>query len=362
MKFDLTGHNIDNLLKTLYFKKITLHNLERVDYNHVIFEIDDKFAKKVKRYIANFKVKTTLSKFKQIPQFLLQNLGIVIGVFIGIVLYIFLSSYTWQIEVYGMEELSKDEIISVLSENGIKTGKINLQTNEEIEDVLLNNYNRIAQVSVIKQGTAIIINLSEKLIYTENEYEPIKAKHNGIITNVKIITGTTNIKVGDYVNVGDILVLPFNVNKDGEKVSVKPLAEIEAQIFIVGKAELNKTEKVLQRTGNTHIEYKYKLFNKEIFSSKNKNSFALFETDVYNENISELIPLTRDVYTFYELDYAIITHDFEKERDELKEYSIDLAYKNLPVGKILDKETKISIVGEKMFACTTIVVLGNINA
>lgn len=362
MKFDLVGYNVDNLLKILYLKKITLKNLERIDYNHVVFEIEDKYEKKVKRYIANFKVKSTLSKFKQVPYFLLQKLGVIIGVLVGVILYIFASTYTWQIEVYGLEDLAKDEIISVLGENNIKIGKINLQTNEEIEDILLNNYDRIAQVSVIKQGTAIIINLSEKLIYAETDYEPIIAKYCGIVTNIKIITGTPNVKVGDYVNAGDVLVLPFNINADGEKVSVKPLAEIEAKIFITGKAELAKTEKVLTRTGKTHNEFKYKIFNKEIFSSKNKNSFALFEIDVYNENISRLIPLTRDVYTFYELDYKTITHDFEKEKEELEENSKLLAYKNLPIGKILNEETKTSIVGEKMFACTTLVVVGNINA
>ena len=72
MKIELDGYDIDNLLKTLHFKKITLLNIQRIERKKVSFEIMDKDYKLVKRYIANFKVKQTLSKFKQIPQILLR--------------------------------------------------------------------------------------------------------------------------------------------------------------------------------------------------------------------------------------------------------------------------------------------------
>ena len=59
MKFDLIGYNIDNLLKTLYIKKVTLFNVEKTGRNQVSFEILDKDYKKVKRHIVNFKAKQT---------------------------------------------------------------------------------------------------------------------------------------------------------------------------------------------------------------------------------------------------------------------------------------------------------------
>ena len=79
MKFELTGYNIDTLLQTLYNKKILLRNINRIAYNKVVFDVDDKFEKKVKRYIANYKVEKTKSFFKRIPAMLLVNLGVIIG-------------------------------------------------------------------------------------------------------------------------------------------------------------------------------------------------------------------------------------------------------------------------------------------
>ena len=361
MKIELNGYNIDNLLKTLHKKKITLTNIERTAYNQISFEILDKDHKKVKRYIANFKVKETLSKFKKIPQFLLNNLGVILGCFVGILFGIFASNYTWQIEVYGTKELSKDEIISVLKENGIRKGKVNHHTIEEIEEILLNKYDRIAQVSVIREGTAIIINLSEKLVYVEGEFAPIKAKYSGIIKEINIITGTTNVKVGDYVNVGDILVLPFNINAAGGKVGVMPLAEIKAEMFVVGKCELKKFQTKLVRTGNTTTIYNYKFKNKKLFSSKNKNSFALFETVMYNENVSDILPLNRDVVVCFELKQIEVENDFEKEKQTLIDASIKEAYENLPVGEILSEESKTTVHNNTMYATTTITLYGEIN-
>ena len=361
MKIELSGYNIDNLLKTLHFKKITLTNIERTAHNKISFQILDKDYRKVKRYIANFKVKETLNKFKQIPQFLLNNLGVILGCFVGILFGIFASNYTWQIKVYGTKELTYNDIVSVLSENGIRKGKINHQTVDEIEEILLNKYDRIAQVSVIKQGTSIIINLSEKLVYVENEFEPITAKYSGIVKSINIVTGTTNVKVGDYVNVGDVLVLPFNVGVDGKKVSVRPLAEIKAEIFVVNKCEFKRKQIILVRTGNTTTTYDYKFKNKKLFSSKNKNSFALFETVMYNENISDLLPLNRDVCVHYELTEKEVVNDFEKEKQNLINQSIDKTREILPIGEIINEKTETTVFSDTMFAITTITVFGNIS-
>lgn len=361
MKYYLTGYNIDNLLRLLHNKNVVLYNVERKAYNQISFEIEDRQVKKVKRHIINFKVKQKFSGLKNLPNMLLANLGIVLGVFFGVIAYIFASQFTWQIKVYGTKDLTENQILNVLRENNIKVGKINLTTQEEMEDILLNKYDRIAQVSVIKQGTAIIINLSEKLVYEETEYKPITAKYNGIITQINIVTGTPNVKVGDFVNIGDILVLPFNLDANDKKISVKPIAEIKAEIYIVGKSELSKTEQILQRTGRTTIEYKYKLFNFNLFSGKAKNSFALFESFVYNESVGDLLPLYRDVYIYYELDYATKTNNLEDCKQALIEESVNQARKNLPIGEIVSEQTKTNIMADTLYAITTITVNGIIN-
>ena len=361
MKYDLTGYNLDNLIKILIQKKVKIYNLNFKSRRNITFEIDDCDTKKVKRYIKNFKFKQSFTKFKKLPSIMLANLGIILGCFIGSIFFIFASAFTWQIQVFGIEELTKSDIINVLKQNNIKTGKINLISSEEIENILLNNYDRIAQVSVIKQGTAIIINLSEKLVYTEEVFQPILAKHTGIITNINVITGTTNVKVGDFVNAGDVLVLPFNINSNGEKVSVKPLAEIQAKMFIIGKSELNKHETKLVRTGKNIKTYLYKFKKFNLFSGKDKNSFALFETVVYNENVSDLVPLSREVCVFYELQETEIENNLTEKQQENEEISLNSARENLVAGQILSENTTSHFLEDRLISISTITILGSIN-
>ena len=116
MKYSLTGYNIDNLLKILHAKKITLYNVNWTSYNEISFEVDDKQCKKVKRYISNFKEQHKLTGIKKLPSILLANIGIVLAVFLGVLFYIFASQFTWQIMVYGTKELSESQILNVLKE------------------------------------------------------------------------------------------------------------------------------------------------------------------------------------------------------------------------------------------------------
>ena len=99
MRFDLAGYNIDNLLKTLYIKKIKLSNIVRQGVDKVSFDVLDRDVKKVKRHIANYKVKLTPSFARRLPKVMLANIGIMIGIIIGIIIGTIVNKFTWQIEI-----------------------------------------------------------------------------------------------------------------------------------------------------------------------------------------------------------------------------------------------------------------------
>ncbi|MBE7076891.1 MAG: hypothetical protein E7374_03245 [Clostridiales bacterium] len=360
MKFELNGYGVENLIKTLHSKKIKIFNLT-YEEKKVTFEVMDKDEKKVKRYIGNFKVKKTFTNFKALPKFLLANVGVVIGLFLGIICLIFASTFTWDIRIYGTKDLKVNEILNVLEENGVKRGRINTETKEDIENILLEKYDRIAQVSVMKKGTTILINLSEKLVYDEEEFLPITAKFSGIVTSVNVVTGTLNVKVGDYVNEGDLLVLPFNINKNGEKVNVCPKAEIYGEIFLTEKKELKRKETVLVRTGKKIVTYDYFFKKKKLFSRKVKNSFALFETNMYNENISNVVPLNRNKIVTYELKTEEITHNFDEEKENLINECEETAKEKARDNEILSTTTSTFVYNDTMYAVTILKIKGLIN-
>lgn len=361
MKIELTGYNLGELIKTLHRKKFTLTNLCQTDAMHLSFEIADSESKRINRFIANYKIKKSLTKIKLLPHLALANLGVIVGVFLCVIFAIFASNYVWQIRIYGNENISTQEIMSVLADNGIKKGKLNTKTNQQIEEILLNNYNRLAQVSVIRQGSAIIVNLSEKLVYNPQDYPPITAHYSGIITNINVLTGTVNVKVGDYVNAGDILVLPFNLDSAGNKIPVQPYAEIAAKMYIKAQVELPKITYALVRTGKSKKIYNYSLFSKQLFS-KNKNSFDFFEIEEYNTYISSLIPIKQTTLTYFELKRVEVEHNFETEKQQVIDKAYNEAVSKLPPNHtLIDEQSTTSIVDGTLYATTIITVDGIIS-
>ncbi len=361
MKYTITGYNIDNFLKILYQKKVVLFNVNR-EGNTLTFEAKDSDDKKINRYIKNFKIDEKTNKKIKLKKYFVANISILLAVFFGVIFSIFASNYIWQIKIYGAENLNKSDIISVLKDHGVSVGKINTKSRDEITEILMNSYDRIAQASVIKKGTAIFINISEKLVYEETEFAPITAKYAGIVEKINLATGTLNVKVGDYVNVGDILVLPFNLNQNGEKISVKPIAEISGQIFIIDSIAVPKVEKKLIRTGKMKKFYKYKLWNFDLFSGKRKKMFANFELELYNEYISDLVPLNRDVIIYHEMKEVEIIHDFDVELQEIAEKSKQAAYQKIPTGQeIIDENQVVNIIQDTLHVITTITCQGIIH-
>ena len=93
-----------------------------------------------------------------------------------------------------------------------------------------------------------------------------------------------------------------------------------------------------------------------------QDAFALFETVSYNENISRLVPFSRDVTIYYELSPVEITHDLDDERDSLIESSRAGAYELLPTyTKMIDEHTEVALVSDALYATTSITVEGVIN-
>ncbi|MBR1987442.1 MAG: sporulation protein YqfD [Clostridia bacterium] len=361
MRYRITGYNIDNFLKILYQKKVVLFNVNR-EGNTLTFEAKDSDDKKINRYIKNFKIDEKSNKKIRLKRFFVANISVILAVFLGSIFSIFASNYIWQIKIYGAENLNKSDIISVLKENGVSVGKLNTKTRDEITKILMNSYDRIAQASVIKKGTAIFINISEKLVYEDTEFAPITAKYAGIVENINLSTGTLNVKVGDFVNVGDVLVLPFNINQNGDKISVEPKAEVCGKVFVTKTIAVPKIEKKLVRTGKTKKYYKYKLWNFDLFSGKSKKMFAIFEYELYNENISDLVPFNRDVIVYHELKEVEVVHDFDAEKQRVLEQSKQKAYGLVSSGqKILDLNQIVDIIQDTLYVTTMITCQGAIH-
>jgi len=357
VRINVIGFNIDQLINKLKNNDIVCYDIVREENNSLFFSIHIKQYNKVKPLLKNYEYHIKLLGLANFKKWLIKNLAIILVVPFAITLMLFSTKFTWKIKIYGADGQLNNEVVQILKENDIAIGKLMPKDNDKIEQILLNKLPNVAQVSCIKRGTSLIINISKKLIYTPETYEPIRAKYNGIVTNFSLISGTMAVGIGDFVTTGDILVYPFTLDKDGNQVQVNPIAEVRAKVYIVGSSKLNSSSVELVRTGKKYTTSSIVFLNKNLFSKKVQKPFALYETRVYNQYISSVLPILKTKIVYYELDYQVISYDLNKEKSRIEKESIDLAFENLPTNsQILDEKTTSLIINDCLYSTTTLTI------
>lgn len=357
VKLKVSGVNLDKLLQKIN-ENAKIYNIYRPNHKTIFLELNirdyDEQKNVLKQYYAE---KIDYSGWKKCGILFRKYLACILCIPLLVCGYFVTNSFIWKIRIYGVDESISSNITQILREENIYAGSTRKCDNKSIENILLNKIDRLSQVSVIRQGNTIVINASEKLTYTPTEYRPIVAEYDGVITSVDIATGTTNIKVGDFVKKGDVLVSPYTKGANGQIVNVKPMADIKAEVYISAYDSVKKTEQELVRSGNSYKICVYGLKNKKLFATKAKKHFDYYDEKVYTNYVltSTFLPITQTTIIRYELVLRDVEHDLEKEQNTL-ENNVKLSAQNMAKNceKILDTYIFSEIKGDVLYATCTL--------
>ena len=353
VKILVEGFNLDLIINKLHLSQIPCFDIKKSDVNTMTFSVHVKYLRKVKSLLKNYNYTIKYLGLSRLKQMLTNNIPILIALPFIIVACCVSTKFIWKVQIYGGDDSLQQQVMQVLDENNIQIGKSFKYSNSQIEQLLLDQLPTLAQVSCIRKGTNIVINISKKLVYTPDTFEPIKAKYSGVITEINLIAGTMAVKVGEFVTDGEILVLPYNYDKNGELVSVKPMAEIIAKAYVVETCKLSSSTTVLSRTGKTYTTSSIKLCNKNLFSKKVVKPFDIYEISVYNENVSDVLPILRSTITYHELEYVEVSNDLNAEKGALEDKAYNTAYSKLPVNSQVIDEQRSSVIVDNVLYCTT---------
>lgn len=290
-KYKIKGVNLEKCFNNLIKNKIKLKNIKKNEDNTAEFYIEKNSEKILKQNLNKFNITILEEKDFGLLYFfksLFFRVGLISACFISIVMLFISQMFIFKIEIYGNENLSREEIISCLNSLGVtpftSKGSINLT---ELESELLENMPSISLVSIITKGNSLVVNLQEKVINDEYQnvgnFTPLKASASGRVKSIKLIQGTLCVKVGDIVKEGDILVEPYIIDSSGNKKSVKAEAEITAEIWCEGRV--------------THYDYAIKTV---------KTGNRIFKDDVYFLGLPVYISKTEVPYSEYEVSTKII--------------------------------------------------------
>ena len=241
-------------------------------------------------------------------------------------LYVFLfSKLIWRIDIIAPSKNITEDVNSILYENNCYAGAVfNQEKNQNIIQKIFMDVDNVGYVTLnFYKGilTCKVDATINKMPYLENSTSGnITASLDGVIEELEIYNGFSDIQIGQTVLKGDILVEPTYVDRNGTLQQVMPRAFIKAYCLKEYSVQTDFNKEVFIRTGKYTEQVSLKFIGKKILIKKaDTDAYKQYESEKYFENITILgfsLPLTKETIRFYEKESVKI------EKDEQSAYNV----------------------------------------
>lgn len=286
VRIAVEGYYIERFINICTTNKILIWNLKREkgvklhlnvgiqDFHRII-----KVAKKLKCKVKIEKkrgIPFLLNKYRKRKIFLLSLIIMMIALYIS-------SNYIWNIEIQIEDNLKLVGIEEDIREAGLETGilKNKINTQEIVNKIRLKR-DDLSWVGVSLEGTNAIVKAVKAKeapeIIDEKEYTNIVAKKGGTITEIIAQNGTAQVKVGDQVEQGQILIQGTMEGKYTGTRYVHSLGEVKAIVQYSKTEQFPLKEEQNIKTGNQEVKYKIKFNNFQINFYKTLSKFKIYDT------------------------------------------------------------------------------------
>ncbi len=343
------GYFVERFINICIGKNILLWNIKRNNSTLVEANISIGDFKKIKKIAKSTKCRVTIKNKKGLP-FTLNRYKKrkIFGLFclvlvVGIAL---LSNFIWNIDIMCEDDINKTEIMELLDRNGLSFGKF--KSDIEITKIIHNiRYERedIAWAGIQIKGTNAIVEIvkakEKPEILNEHEFCNIVSNKEGIITRIDVYDGTANVKVGDLVKQGTVLVNGWMEGKYTGIRYVASNADILAKVWYSDKVKINKTTDIYIRTEKQENKYRINFNNFKInlykTLSKFENCDTIEETKKLKLFSNFYLPVELTKITNFETQKQTVTYTV----DELKQIHTENIIKQVE-EQIEDKNSIIN--------------------
>lgn len=342
LKISVEGYYIERFINICKNKNITIWNLKRNKNILLTFNIRIKEFREMCKIAKKTNCKVKIISKNGLP-FLLHRYKkrkIFIFLLLIIICFIWISSmFVWNVDIIEENNQELVDIRSDIEEAGLKNGvlKQKVKTKEIINKLRLKR-NDIAWIGIEMKGTNAIVKLvkadNKPDIIDTNEYCNVVSDKTGVITKISAQNGTANVKAGDTVKKGDVLINGWMEGKYTGLRYVHAKGEIEAKVWYTKKKKIPYTLTQTRETGNIQEKYFLKINNLKINFSKKYSKFKIYDTI---ENDSKF-----RIFSDFYLPISIVKTTYKEMEEYTKKYTIEEA-KNLGIEELqkeLDEEIK----------------------
>ncbi|MGN1040728.1 MAG: sporulation protein YqfD [Candidatus Fimimonas sp.] len=234
-----------------------------------------------------------------------------------------LSNFCWKVEVSG--DFSSQEVLQALQQCQVGVGSSLFGFSaDKLENQLCTQLDAMYTV-VTRKGSALYVNAVKKKTVQPpidmHSRRDIVSTVSGKVLSVLCEQGTPVVCAGDFVNVGDVLILGQRTFNDGTQTDVYALGKVVVQPSCQGFAQFFGTATETVETGKSFCANVVVLFGKSYGKTPPFQSFRVEEKQI------SLSPLNVTVkrITYYETAEVTKTVSLEDCLPQLKEQALQQA-------------------------------------
>ena len=196
-----------------------------------------------------------------------RHRGILVGAVLAALIFYVLSLHVWCIEVKGNTTIPTQEIRAALAEMGITNGTRKKKVDPQmVQQALMIKFPEIGWLSVNTLGCNAEVTLQEKTEkppIAQKDYSVcnLKASASGQIVLLEVYTGTAQVKQGDAVVAGQLLVSGVVEDIYGTTTLRRAAGKIIAETSRTLTVEVDMKRNVVEETGKVVTRRSFHLFN-----------------------------------------------------------------------------------------------------
>ena len=286
VRFRAEGFFIEKLINTCKNNGLLFENMRREKSTIIEADILASNFREFCKIAKKNKCKVKILKKKGLP-FLLKRYRkrkiFVVALVVVVTTLIILSKFVWNIEVVGNVQISSDEILEIVKSEGLDIGKLkgSIDTKRAIDSIRIKRSD-ISWVGIKISGTNAVIEVVEAdqvpTVIDAKDYCNVVAKKDAMIVSANAQNGTLQVKEGDVVKKGTVLIAGWMEGKYTGTRYVHGAGEVKGKVWYSASKRIYYQQTIEKRTGNVEKKYSLNINNFAINFYKRLSKFEIYDT------------------------------------------------------------------------------------
>jgi similar to stage IV sporulation protein len=327
------GENVERFINMALSRGIFLWDVTRLDETMLLMKVRISGFRSLRHIARRVRCRVYIQGKFGLP-FVLHRLGrrwmLVFGALVFAATLYTLSSFIWFVEVTGNDKIEPEQVLQSAAKYGLKVGAYKWPLDKSaVERGIADDLRELIFVGVEIHGTKATIEVAEKILPGDRDEANLSAHlvaaKDGVVTEVLVVSGIAQVKKGDTVRKGQILISGIVGAGDvlqedqaaegtekprapGDSILVRARGAVRARVWYegYGEASLESVEEKL--TADRVSSVGFRAGNKRIIvSGPRETPFQFYRKDVDIRKLPEWrnIKLPVELFT---ITYTRIEH------------------------------------------------------